>query len=36
MNPDQYNIIISKLDTLKERIEDWAATNGYDNLDNSE
>ena len=28
--------ILSKLDTLKERIEDWAAINGYDNLDNSD
>jgi hypothetical protein len=28
--------IIDKLDTLKERIEDWASINGYDNLDNSE
>ena len=36
MNPDQYNIIINKLDTLKERIEDWAAINGYENLENSD
>ena len=36
MNPDQYNIIINKLDTLKERIEDWASTNGYENLENSD
>jgi hypothetical protein len=28
--------ILSKLDTLKERIEDWAAINGYDKLDNSD
>ena len=28
--------ILSKLDTLKERIEDWASINGYDNLDNSD
>ena len=28
--------IISKLDTLKERIEDWASINGYGNLDNSD
>ena len=28
--------IISKLDTLKERIEDWASINGYANLDNSD
>ena len=28
--------ILEKLDTLKERIEEWAATNGYENLDNSE
>ena len=36
MNPDQYNIIINKLDTLKERIEDWASINGYDNVENAE
>ena len=28
--------ILSKLDTLKERIEEWASINGYGNLDNSE
>ena len=28
--------IINKLDTLKERIEDWASINGYGNLDNSD
>ena len=28
--------ILSKLDTLKERIEEWSAINGYGNLDNSE
>jgi len=28
--------ILDKLDMLKERIEEWAAVNGYGNLDNSE
>ena len=28
--------ILEKLDSLKERIEDWSAINGYGNLDNSE
>ncbi len=28
--------ILEKLDSLKERIEDWAAINGYDKLDNSD
>ena len=28
--------ILSKLDSLKERIEEWASINGYGNLDNSE
>jgi hypothetical protein len=28
--------ILEKLDSLKERIEDWAAINGYGNLDNSD
>ncbi len=28
--------ILEKLDALKERIEDWAAINGYGNLDNSD
>ena len=28
--------ILEKLDSLKERIEDWASINGYGNLDNSE
>ena len=29
-------IIINKIDTLKERIEDWASINGYDNVENAE
>ena len=28
--------ILEKLDSLKERIEDWASINGYGNLDNSD
>ena len=28
--------ILEKLDSLKERIEDWATINGYDKLDNSD
>ena len=28
--------ILEKLDSLKERIEEWASINGYGNLDNSE
>ena len=28
--------ILEKLGSLKERIEDWAAINGYDKLDNSD
>ena len=28
--------ILEKLDALKERIEDWAAINGYGKLDNSD
>ena len=37
-SPELYfrDIILEKLDSLKERIEDWAAINGYDKLDNSD
>ena len=28
--------ILEKLDSLKERIEEWASINGYGNLDNSD
>ena len=37
-SPELYfrDIILEKLDSLKERIEEWAAINGYGNLDNSD
>ena len=37
-SPELYfrDIILEKLDSLKERIEEWAFINGYDNLDNSD
>ena len=37
-SPEIYfrSTILEKLDSLKERIEEWASINGYGNLDNSE
>ena len=37
-SPELYfrDIILEKLDSLKERIEEWAAIDGYGNLDNSD
>ena len=37
-SPELYfrDIILEKLDSLKERIEEWTFINGYDNLDNSD